>query len=84
MKRSAIFLPFLFLLGGLLTAQVRTGNIMGQVALEDGTAIPGVMVTLTSPQTAKLVAISSENGNYRFLSLPPGKDYELVFELEGF
>lgn len=84
MKRSSIFILFLFVISGLATAQMRTGNIMGQVALEDGSIVPGVTITLTSPQTGKLVTVSSENGNYRFLSLPPGKEYDLLFELEGF
>lgn len=84
MRRSTILSLLLVLLTGLTLAQVRTGNIMGQVMLEDGSIIPGVSVTLTSPQTGRLLAVSSENGNYRFLSLPPGKEYALVFELEGF
>ncbi len=84
MKRIAFFTLLFVLLTGLTTAQMRTGNIMGQVALEDGSIIPGVTITLTSPQIGTLVSVSSENGNYRFLSLPPGKDYEIAFELEGF
>ena len=45
--------------------------------------LPGVNVTLTGEVTGKMTAVSSANGNYRFLKLAPG-NYDLSYELEGF
>ncbi|PYQ28955.1 MAG: hypothetical protein DMF57_17030, partial [Acidobacteria bacterium] len=52
-------------------AQFQTGNIYGKVQAKDGSALPGVTVTLTgvgAPQTT----VSDGLGNFRFLSLSPG------------
>jgi len=67
-----------------LSAQVRTGNVYGQISDPDGNALPGVTVTLTGSLTAPLTSISSAEGNFRFLSLPPASDYTVKAELEGF
>jgi len=64
-------------------AQVRGGDIYGSVVLADGSKVPGVLITVTGEKIGKLTTISSEKGNFRFLSLPPGM-YELRCELEGF
>jgi hypothetical protein len=53
------------------------------VLLPDGSAIPGVAVILTGEVIGKKTTVTSEEGNFRFLKLPPG-NYELKFELEGF
>jgi hypothetical protein len=58
-------------------------GIYGSVVSADGSKIPGVMVTITGGIFGKQTTISSENGNFRFISLPPG-EYEIRFELEGF
>ncbi len=63
--------------------QVRGGDIYGSVALADGSKVPGVLITLTGDTIGRLTTISSEQGNFRFLQLPPGS-YLLKFELEGF
>ncbi|MFO7867478.1 MAG: carboxypeptidase regulatory-like domain-containing protein [Candidatus Aminicenantes bacterium] len=67
-----------------LAAQQRTGNIYGNVVDEDGNPLPGVEVTLTGSLTAATTAITNQEGNFRFLSLAPGRDYVIVVELEGF
>lgn len=62
-------------------AQVQTGNIFGKVLSNDGTALPGVTVTLTgvgAPQTT----VSDEAGNFRFINLSPGT-YSVKAELAG-
>ncbi len=61
-----------------------TGAMQGRVLDTQGGALPGVAVTASS--TSLLVAqtsITSETGNYRFPSVPPGT-YTLTFELTGF
>jgi hypothetical protein len=65
-------------------AQQRTGNIYGKVADPEGNGLPGVTVTLTGSLTAPLTTVTSAEGNFRFLSLPPAKDYALKAELTGF
>jgi hypothetical protein len=63
-------------------AQFQTGNIYGKVQAKDGTALPGVTVTLTgvgAPQNT----VSDAQGNFRFLSLSPG-GYTLKAELAGY
>lgn len=64
-------------------AQLKGGDIYGSVVLADGSKVPGVLITLTGEKIGKLTTISSDKGNFRFLSLPPGA-YELRCELDGF
>ena len=62
-------------------AQVQSGNIYGKVQGKDGSALPGVTVTLTgigAPQ----VANSDASGGFRFINLSPGT-YTLKAELAG-
>src|SRR5438552_3333500 len=61
---------------------LQTGNIFGHTQAKDGTALPGVTVTLTgvgAPQTF----VTDGAGAFRFLSLSPGT-YALKAELAGF
>lgn len=83
MRKLLVFLLAVAMLPVLSMAQTRGGDIYGTVVLADGSKIPGVMVTLTSDVTGTKTTISSEQGNFRFLQVPPG-NYELKFELEGF
>jgi hypothetical protein len=53
------------------------------VVLPDGSAIPGVAVTMTADVLGMQTAVTSEEGNFRFLRLQPG-NYELKLELDGF
>jgi hypothetical protein len=67
---------------GTANAQ-QTGSIVGNVAMEDGTALPGVQIEATSavlPQARQVV--SGGRGEFRFPVLPPGT-YELTFSLQG-
>ena len=61
-----------------------TGTISGRVAAQDGSALPGVTVTATSPslQGPRTVA-TNESGDYILPFLPPG-EYTIAFELQGF
>ncbi len=65
-------------------AQIRTGTLYGKIADEDGNLLPGVTVTLIGRVTAPLISITSAGGIYRFLSLPPERDYVVRAELGGF
>ena len=79
-----------WLLGCLMLALVaapaiaqQVGSISGKVAMEDGTALPGVLIDATSnilPQARQVT--SGARGEFRFPLLPPGT-YELTFSLEG-
>jgi hypothetical protein len=82
--RKLLTILFVLVLATSLTAQVRTGNVYGKVADPDGNPLPGVTVTLTGSLTAPLTSISSAEGVFRFLSLPPSSDYTVKAELEGF
>lgn len=61
-----------------------TGAISGKVIDEENNPIPGVTLTLSSPNLmGARTYVSGTNGEYRFPALPPG-DYELKAELQGF
>src|SRR6202165_2409456 len=63
-------------------AQYQTGNIYGKVQAKDGSALPGVTVTLTgvgAPQTA----VTGPLGDFLFINLSPGT-YSLTAELAGY
>ena len=61
-----------------------SGSISGEVVDDVGGALPGVVVTATSPeQIGALTAVTNEAGVYRFPAVPPG-EYKLEFALPGF
>jgi uncharacterized protein YfaS (alpha-2-macroglobulin family) len=57
-------------------------SIIGTVLLPDGSAIPGVLVSLSADGVSKKT-VSNEEGRFWFYGLKSGI-YELKFELEGF
>src|SRR5262245_5215268 len=60
------------------------GEISGVVYDSTGAVVPGVMITVTNPQTNfTRTAISNESGSYTFPSLLPGV-YNVKAELSGF
>ncbi len=66
-----------------LFAQFTTGTLVGTVTTPDGSALPGVSVTIASPALqGTRTAVSGETGGYHFPALPPG-NYTVTFELEG-
>ncbi len=83
MKKWVLLILALAFLGCLLSAQQTTADIYGTVVLPDGSAIPGVAVTMTADVLGMQTAVTSEEGNFRFLRLQPG-NYELRLELDGF
>jgi hypothetical protein len=65
-------------------AQIRTGTLYGKISDEEGNPLPGVTMILSGSITAPLHTVTSATGLYRFLSLPPAKDYIIKAELAGF
>ncbi|MCJ7580130.1 MAG: carboxypeptidase-like regulatory domain-containing protein [Candidatus Aminicenantes bacterium] len=82
--RKLLAVLFVCLLAMPLAAQQRTGNLYGTVVDQDGVPLPGVNVTLVSLGGAPMTAVSSNEGVFRFLSLPPSANYEVKAELVGF
>ncbi len=67
-----------------LAQYTTSGAVFGKVAGPDGRPLPGVTVTLKSPQLANpLVATTDANGSYRFGDIVPGT-YTLSADLSGF
>ncbi len=67
-----------------LIAQQRTGNVMGKVVDPENNPLPGVTVTLINPFGAPMTSVTSAEGVFRFLSLPPSRAYGVRLELAGF
>src|SRR6267143_6953653 len=62
-----------------------TGSIEGTVTDQNGAAVPGVTVTVTSPNLiTPQSATSDDNGHYRVLNLPPGTYKVTVEATKGF
>jgi hypothetical protein len=72
-------------LSPVFAQSVGSGTIEGTVKDESNAILPGVAVTLASPQmqAGELVQVSDTSGNYKFVDLPPGT-YRLKAELSGF
>ncbi|PMP96033.1 MAG: hypothetical protein C0168_03895 [Candidatus Aminicenantes bacterium] len=80
-----IWLPILILLLSVsMMAQIRTGNIYGKVVDTEGNPLPGVTVTLTSATFPTQSTVTNAEGVFRFVSLPPAKDYQIKAEIAGF
>ena len=73
--------PHAFGAAGAALAQ-DTGNIFGTVSDTDGSALPGVTITLAGYGATQL-QVTDSNGGFRFLGLDPGA-WQLKAELEGF
>jgi hypothetical protein len=66
------------------SAQSTTGTISGRVIDTQERSVPGVTVTVESPNLQGVrTAVTSENGDYIFTFLPSGT-YTVSFELSGF
>jgi outer membrane receptor protein involved in Fe transport len=69
---------------GTATAQTTNATLSGHVADQQGLALPGVTVNVTSPNLQGVrSAVTSENGDYVIPGLPSGQ-YTVSFELSGF
>ena len=87
MRRIGLALLFVLSFASLSFAQAvtsGTGAINGRVTDTSDAVMPGVTVTLTSPQQmGARAAVTDADGTYRFTAVTPG-DYVLLFELAGF
>src|SRR6185436_16871576 len=68
-----------------LAQSVSSGTIEGTIKDESNAILPGVTITVTSPQlqVGQLVQVSDAAGGYKFVDLPAGT-YRLKAELTGF
>ncbi|MCA1732084.1 MAG: TonB-dependent receptor, partial [Acidobacteria bacterium] len=81
MKRFTYFAAILVLVAASAFAQT-TANLTGTVSHE-GSPLPGVTVTIDSPQMqGTRVTYSDVNGHFRFQSIPAGS-YTVTFSMEG-
>jgi len=79
-----ITLLALTLAAGSLMAQSTRGDIQGRVVGDDGLALPGVTVTIESPDMiGTKTTVTDANGGFKFLVIPPGT-YKATFSLSGF
>jgi outer membrane receptor protein involved in Fe transport len=69
---------------GFVSAQSTTGTISGHVSDSQGLAVPGVTVSVSSPNLQGVRGtVTSEIGDYLVTLLPSGT-YTITFELSGF
>ncbi len=69
---------------GIFASAQEFGSIKGTVKDVDGGALPGVSVTLSGSKIVTMTDVSTDRGNFRFLTLPVAGDYMLRLELPGF
>jgi hypothetical protein len=83
-RRVAAFVLAAATAGGFAWAQgVQTANLIGTVTGPDGAPLPGVSVTVTSPNLiGERTTTTAVNGDYLIKNLPPGP-YTVKFSLEG-
>ena len=85
MRKFLVLFSLLFFLFSFANAQQGSaGDLEGRVVTVDGEALPGVLVTLSSDVSAKMTAVTNEQGIFRFKRLAPSRNYQVVAELEGF
>jgi len=81
--RTALVAVAVLVMAGLALGQAQSGNIYGKVVAEDGSALPGVTVTLSGGGPT-LVSAADSRGDFHFLTLAPGNSYSLKFEMPSF
>ena len=79
-----VSLALCLVVGGAAFGQgVQSGTLVGTTTANDGSPLPGVTVTVTSPALqGERAVITALNGDYVIRPLPPGA-YRVVFALEG-
>jgi len=86
MKKISVFMCLLLFISlGTALSQTRTGILTGRASDDLGELLPGISVTISSPNLigGNRVAITNVRGLYRFIDLAPGV-YVLKAELQGF
>src|SRR5262245_61182535 len=75
---------FLALCLAASSAHAQDASVIGSVADETKSVLPGATVTATNLETGRQSsAVTDERGAYRLLRLPPGR-YKVQAELQGF
>src|SRR5581483_8167706 len=84
MKVSIRFIFVIVAIAALTApAFAQTTATLTGVATTDGKPLPGVTVTIASPNLqGTRTAVTGDNGGYSFSALPPG-EYSVTFELAG-
>lgn len=84
-KLLVLAIAFLFVSAFVFSQSRETGAIQGKVVDQEGKAVPGATVTITSKALVqgKLTTITNNEGKFRFVALPPG-EYDVEASLEGF
>jgi hypothetical protein len=68
----------------LFAQGVQTGTLRGTITDQQGAAVPGATITISSPVLQGIrSSVSDSAGNYSFVQLPPG-DYTVKVELSSF
>src|SRR5947199_7185564 len=82
--RFLIVLALVMLPAAASAQRATTGTVTGKVTDSSGAVLPGVTVTLTSPEAlGQFSAVTDGNGFFRVTNLPPGT-YDIKAELSGF
>jgi hypothetical protein len=67
-----------------LAQRTTTGTVIGKIVDTSGAVLPGVTVSLTSPDAlGQFSGVTDGQGSYRVTNLPPG-NYDIRAELSGF
>ena len=84
-RRALLFAGVFLALASLAFAQASgTGSVIGRITDTSGAVLPGVTVTLKSPEAlGQYTAVTAADGTYRVGNLPPAT-YEAKAELSGF
>ncbi|NOY24320.1 MAG: TonB-dependent receptor [Oligoflexia bacterium] len=81
---ARLLMMVLLVLPGLAHASITTGTIKGTTVDDDGLPIPGVLLTVTSPNMmGQKQAQTNANGRFLFIELPPGI-YKVTAEKPNF
>src|SRR6476660_8905512 len=91
MNRSRVRSVVSLLLGAMLgvapsafAQRTTTGTVIGKIVDSSGAVLPGVTVTLTSPEAlGQFTGVTDGQGAYRVTNLPPAT-YDVRAELSGF
>lgn len=84
MRRLILALVASMLLASSANAQQTTGVVSGRILDDQGAAVPGATVTVTSPSTGFTRSdVSDATGVFGLRALPVGR-YDLLVELPGF
>ncbi len=83
--RLACLMAFIAFVSISANAQGLTGAIDGTIHDPSGAVMPGVKVTLASPQLigGPQIAVTTQDGKFHFPVLPPG-NYDVTLEGQGF